>query len=52
MEADHFASLAEILRRQGVDADVLELERLPHDVVLSEPLLKRIGHEPGDDVQS
>jgi hypothetical protein len=52
MEADHLASLAEVLRRQGVDADVLELGRLPHDVVLSAQLLKRIGHQPGDDVQS
>jgi hypothetical protein len=52
MEADHLASLAEVLRRQGVDADVLELGRLPHDVVLSAQLLKRIGHQPGDDAQA
>lgn len=52
MEADHWASLAEVLRRQGVDANVLELGRLPHDVVLSEHLLKRIGRQPGNDIQS
>jgi len=52
MEADHWASLAAVLQRKGVDADVLELGRLPHDVVLSEQLLKRIGHQPGDGVQS
>lgn len=52
MEADHWASLAAVLRCLGVDADVLELARLPHDVVLSEQLLARIGHQPGDGVQS
>ena len=51
MEADHWASMAAVLRHQGVDADALELGRLPHDVVLSEQLLARIGHQPGDDVQ-
>ncbi|KUJ68243.1 hypothetical protein ACZ90_20160 [Streptomyces albus subsp. albus] len=38
MAADHWSSLASILRRQGVDVDAQELERLPHDVVLSERL--------------
>lgn len=52
MELDHWASLAAVLRRQGVDADPLELGRLPHDVVLGERLLKRIAHQPGDGVQS
>jgi hypothetical protein len=52
MEEDDWASLAAVLRRQGVDADVLVLGRLPHDVVLSEQLLKRIGHQPGDGGQS
>lgn len=51
MEADHWGSLAGILRRQGVNADALELRRLPHDVVLSEQLLERIGHPPGNGVQ-
>ena len=50
MEADHWASLAAVLRRQGIDADVPELGRLPHDVVLSEKLLARIGHKPSDGV--
>jgi hypothetical protein len=35
MEADHWAFLSEILRRQGVVVDAQELKRLPHDVVLS-----------------
>ena len=52
MEADHWASLAAVLRRQGIDADAVELGRLPHDVVLSEQLLARIGHQLGDGVQS
>lgn len=47
MEADHWAFLAAVLRRHGVDVDALELGRLPHDVVLSEQLLARIGHQPG-----
>lgn len=52
MEADHWASLADVLRRQGVDADALELRRLTHDVVLGEKLLARIGHQPSDGAQS
>ena len=52
MEADHWASLARVLRHQGVDVDALVLGRLPHDVVLGEQLLARIGHQPGDGVQS
>ncbi len=51
MEADHWAQLTEVLRRQGIDADALELKRLPHDVVLSERLLARVGHDPGAAVQ-
>jgi hypothetical protein len=51
METDHWADLSEVLRRQGIVADALELKRLPHDVVLSERLLARIGHDPGDAVQ-
>jgi hypothetical protein len=42
-EADHWSYLAGALRQQGVVVDVLELKRLPHDVVVSEPLLARIG---------
>lgn len=52
MEADHWASLAAVLRRHGVEADALELGRLPHDVVLGEQLLARIGRRAGDSVQS
>jgi hypothetical protein len=47
MEADHWAFLSEILRRQGVVVDAQELKRLPHDVVLSERLL---AHVAGDDL--
>lgn len=46
MEADHWASLSEILLLQGVVVDAQELKRLPHEVVLSERLLARIA---GDD---
>ena len=43
MEADHWAHLTEVLRQHGIVADALELKRLPHDVVLSERLLARVG---------
>lgn len=52
MEADHWACLAAVLRRQCVEVDSLELGRLPRDVVLGEQLLARLGHQPGADVQS
>lgn len=52
MEADHWACLAAVLRRHGVDADARELGRLPHDVVLGEQVLARIGTSRGDGVQS
>lgn len=52
MEADHWASFAAVLRRQGVEAEGLELGPVPHDVVLGEQLLARISHQPGDGVQS
>ena len=52
VEAGHWTSLAAVLRRQGVDATASELRRLPHDVVLSEQLLARIGHRAGDGVPS
>jgi hypothetical protein len=51
MEADHGAHLSEVLQQQGIVAGALELMRLPHDVVLSERLLARLGHDPGDAVQ-
>lgn len=43
MAADHWLHLAEILRRQGLDVDAQDLERLPHDVVLSERLRARVS---------
>ena len=52
MEADHWVHLTEVLRKHGIDADALELKRLPHDVVLSERLLARVGRDPRDTVQS
>jgi len=51
MEADHWAQLAEVLEGHGIAADALDLKRLPHDVVLSERLLARVGHDPNDAVQ-
>jgi len=51
MAADHWAQLTEVLRQQGLVGDALELKRLPHDVVLSERLLARVGHDPGAAVQ-
>ncbi len=52
MEADRWASLAAVLRHHGVDVDAAELGRVPHDVVLGEQLLARIGHQPSAGVQS
>jgi hypothetical protein len=43
MEASHWNFLAGVLREQGVVVDALELKPLPHDVVISERLLARIG---------
>jgi hypothetical protein len=43
MEADHWAFLAEILGQHGIDVDPIDLMRLPHEVVLSERLLVRLG---------
>jgi hypothetical protein len=45
--ADHWAYLAGVLREHGVVVDAVELEKLPHDVVLSEDLLARIGRDRG-----
>ena len=45
METDHWASLSEVLRQQGVVIDARELKRLPHDVVLSERLLARLARD-------
>jgi hypothetical protein len=46
MEILHWTSLQEIAQRQGVAVNAAELRRLPHDVVLSERLLARIGTDP------
>jgi hypothetical protein len=43
MEADHWNALTAGLRAHGVVAGAAELKRLPHDVVLGEPLLARLG---------
>lgn len=42
-EQDHWAYLSDVLRQHGVVMDALDLRRLPHDVVLSERLLARVG---------
>lgn len=43
MAVAHWACLQQILQRQGVAADAAELRQLPHDLVLSQRLLARIG---------
>ncbi len=43
MKADHWTFLHQIALRQGVAVDKAELRRLPHDVVLSQQVLARIG---------
>jgi hypothetical protein len=48
METDHWNALAEKLRADGVVVDAGELRQLPHDVVLSDRLLARLGRSPGD----
>jgi hypothetical protein len=50
VEADHWAYLADVLRQQGVAVDAVELQRLPHDVVLGRRLLAHIGRSPAGDV--
>jgi hypothetical protein len=42
-ERGHWAYLSDLLRQHGVFVDALDLRRLPHDVVLSERLLARVG---------
>jgi hypothetical protein len=46
-EESHWAYLADVLREEGLVVDPLELKQLPHEVVLSERLLARIGHGRG-----
>jgi hypothetical protein len=45
-EEGHWAYLSDVLRQHGVVVDALDLSRLPHDVVLSERLLARVGRSP------
>ena len=42
-EQCHWAYLSDVLRQHGAVVDALDLRRLPHDVVLSERLLARVG---------
>jgi len=42
-EEGHWAYLSDLLRQHGIVMDALDLRRLPHDVVLSERLLARVG---------
>lgn len=39
----HWSYLQRITQKQGVDVDADQLRQLPHDVVLSDRLLTRIG---------
>jgi hypothetical protein len=48
METDHWNALAENLRAHGIVVDASELRQLPHDVVLSDRLLARLGRGPGE----
>lgn len=45
-EAGYWRHLATLLQRDRVAVDAGELRNLPHDVVLSERLLARMGHGP------
>lgn len=42
MHATHWAALAAVLRRHGVDVEGKTLSELPHEVVLGEELLARL----------
>ena len=48
MDTDHWNTLAKDLRALGVVADAGDLKQLPHDVVLSEPLLARLSRGSGN----
>jgi hypothetical protein len=45
-EAGHWSHLASLLHGHRVAVDAAELRNLPHDVVLGERLLARMGHRP------
>jgi hypothetical protein len=42
-EADYWVTVADLLRDRGFDVAIETLRRLPHDVVLSERLRRRLG---------
>jgi hypothetical protein len=42
-EQAHWAYLSDVLRQHGVVVDAVDLRRLPHEVVLSDRLLRRLG---------
>jgi hypothetical protein len=48
MATDHWNTLAEDLRAQGVVVDGGALQELPHAIVLSDPLVARLGRDSGD----
>jgi hypothetical protein len=48
MDTDHWNALAKDLRALGVVVDAGDLKQLPHDVVLSEPLLARLSRGSGN----
>jgi hypothetical protein len=48
MDTDHWNALAKDLRAFGVVVDAGDLKELPHDVVLSEPLLARLSQGSGN----
>lgn len=48
METDHWNTLAEKLGAHGVVVGAGELTRLPHEVVVSEALLARLGRASAD----
>ncbi|GAA4877044.1 hypothetical protein [Saccharopolyspora cebuensis] len=43
--AAHWADLRRVAQRHGIVVDAAELARLPHDVVLSDRVLARIGDD-------
>lgn len=43
VEQGHWAYLSDVLRQHGIVMAASDLKRLPHDVVLSDRLLARVG---------
>ena len=46
MAADHWATLQRTALQQGVFVQATELRQLPHDVILTQRLLARVGRGP------